>query len=50
MKIHDITDKKINYTSDDYVEGLSTTILNKSQEEIENLAKHNLELLNKITK
>ena len=50
VKIHDITGKKINYTSDDYVEGLSTTILNKSQEEIENLAKHNLELLNKITK
>ncbi len=50
IKIHEISDKKINYSSDDYVEGLSSTIYNKSQEEIESLAKHNLELLNKITK
>lgn len=50
VKIHEISDKKINYASDDYVEGLSSTIYNKSQEEIESLAKHNLELLNKITK
>lgn len=50
IKIHEISDKKINYTNDDYVEGLSSSIYNKSQEEIDTLAKHNLELLNKITK
>ena len=50
IKIHDINDKKINYDYQDYVEGLSSSIYNKSQEEIDKLAKHNLELLNKITK
>lgn len=50
IKIHDISDKKINYDSKDYVEGLNSSLYYKSQEEIENLAKHNLELLNRITK
>lgn len=50
IKIHEISNKKINYSDDDYVEGLSSSIYNKSQEEIDILAKHNLELLNKIIK
>lgn len=50
IKVHDISDKKVNYSNDDYVEGLSSRIHNKSQEEIETLAKHNLELFSKITK
>lgn len=50
IKIHEISNKKINYTKDDYVEGLSSTIYNKTQEQIDCLAKHNLELLDKITK
>ena len=50
IKIHDISNKKINYDSIDYTEGLSSNIYYKSQDEIDNLAKHNLELLSKITK
>lgn len=50
IKIHEITDKKINYDSKDYIEGLSSTLYYKKQEDIENLAKHNLELLDKIKK
>jgi len=50
IKTHEISDKKINYDENDYVEGLSSTLYYKSQENIETLAKHNLELLSKITK
>lgn len=50
IKIHEISTKKINYSSEDYVEGLSSAINYKNQDEIDALAKHNLELLNKITK
>ena len=50
IKIHDISNKKINYDSVDYTEGLSSSIYYKSQDEIDDLAKHNLELLSKITK
>lgn len=50
IKIHDISDKKINYDYKDYNEGLSSSIYYKSQDEIDDLAKHNLELLSKITK
>ena len=48
--MHDISDKKINHDSKDYTEGLSSCIYFKSQDEIDDLAKHNLELLSKITK
>lgn len=50
IKVHEISNKKINYSDDDYVEGLSSSIYNKSQEEIGISAKHNLKLLNKIIK
>lgn len=47
---HDITDKKINYREEDYKEGLSSTLYYKEQNEIDELAKHNLNLLEKIIK
>ena len=50
IKIHDISNKKINYDNEDYIQGLSSNIYNKSQEEIEKLAEYNLKLLDKITK
>ena len=48
ITIHDISLKNINYKKEHYIEGLSTVLSNKSQEEIESLAKRNLELLNKL--
>ncbi len=50
ISTHSITDKKINYNENDYIEGLSSTIYNKSKDEIEALAKYNLELLEKFNK
>lgn len=50
ISTHSITDKKINYNENDYIEGLSSTIYSKSKDEIEELAKHNLELLEKFNK
>ncbi len=47
---HDISNKKINYREEDYKEGLSSTLYYKEQQEIDELAKHNLNLLEKITK
>lgn len=47
---HDISNQKINYREEDYKEGLSSTLYYKDHEEIDELAKHNLELLEKITK
>lgn len=48
--MHEISIQKINYREDDYIEGLSGAIYSKSQDEIEKLAKHNLKLLEQITK
>lgn len=50
IAVHEITNKKINYRQEDYLEGLSSVINNKEQNDIEKLAEHNLELLGKITK
>jgi len=47
---HEISNQKINYRENDYIEGLSSTIFYKEQEEIEELAKNNLELLSNIKK
>lgn len=47
---HEISDKKINYHKEDYVEGLSSSMPDKPQDQIEKLAEHNLNLLDKITK
>lgn len=47
---HDITEKKLNYREIDYIEGLSSSMPEKSIDQIEALAKHNLEMLDKIKK
>lgn len=47
---HTISDQKINYRDNDYIEGLASTMYEKSQNEIEKMAEHNLELLSKLTK
>lgn len=47
---HDISNKKVNYREEDYIEGLASVLGYKDQEEIDKLAKHNLELLGKIEK
>ena len=48
ITIHDISEKNINYKEKHYIEGLSNILKNKAQEEIEELAKKNLENLNKL--
>lgn len=47
---HNISSKKFNYNEEHYKEGLSSSIKYKSSDEIDNLAKHNLKLLDKFTK
>ena len=46
--MHDISDKKINYKEEHYVEGLRSLLQNKEQEEIERQAKKTLELLKNL--
>ena len=48
ITIHEISKKNINYKEEHYIEGLSATIRNKEQSEIEELAKNNLKLLNQL--
>lgn len=47
---HTISNKKINYKKEHYIEGLSTTLEYKSKDIIEEMATQNLELLEKLTK
>lgn len=48
ITIHDISEKNINYKEEHYIEGLSYILKNKTQEQIECLAKKNLENLNRL--
>ena len=48
VRIHEISEKNINYKKEDYIEGLTATLKNKEQKEIEELAKNNLKLLNEL--
>ena len=48
ITIHEISEKNINYKEEHYIEGLSEILKNKTQEQIEALAKKNLENLNKL--
>ena len=48
ITIHDISEKNINYKEEHYIEGLSNILKNKTQDQIETLAKKNLENLNKL--
>lgn len=47
---HDISNKKINYKEEHYIEGLQSSLPDKEMNEIEHLAKKNLELFDKLTK
>ena len=47
---HNISNTKINYRQEDYIDGLFNTLKYKTEDEIENLAKKNLELLNRLNK
>lgn len=46
---HDITNKKINYNEQHYIEGLKTSLPYKESNELEELARKNLELLENLT-
>ena len=48
ITIHPISEKNINYKEEHYIEGLSHILRNKTQEQIECLAKKNLENLNRL--
>ena len=48
ITIHDISIKNINYKEEHYMEGLSNILKNQTQEQIETLAKRNLENLNRL--
>lgn len=48
ITIHDISEKNINYKEEHYVEGLQAVLLNKTQSEITELAKKNLERLRSL--
>lgn len=47
---HEISNQKINYQEEHYKEGLASTLKYNSEDEIEKMAKKNLELLSQITK
>ena len=49
ITMHNISLNKINYKEEHYKEGLNRLLKNKSQEEIEKMAKNNLKLLNKLS-
>lgn len=48
ITIHEISENNINYKEEHYIEGLSSILKNKTQEQIEALARKNLENLNKL--
>lgn len=48
ITMHDISEKNINYKKEHYIEGLKSVLTNKKQEEIEELARSNLERLNRL--
>ena len=50
IEIHDITNKKINYKNEHYIEGLTGSLKNQTIDEIELLAQKNLELFDQLTK
>ena len=48
ITMHEISEKNINYKEKHYIDALSSILKNKTQEQIETLAKKNLENLNKL--
>lgn len=49
ITIHNISENRINYKEEHYIEGMSLLLKNKNQEEIEKITKNNLDLLNKLS-
>ena len=50
ITMHEISEKNINYKEEHYIEGLSNILKNDTQEQIEALAKRNLENLDRLCK
>lgn len=50
VTIHEITNQKINYKKEHYIEALKGSMLNNTEDEIEHLAKKNLELFDNLAK
>lgn len=50
VTIHEISNQKINYKKEHYVEALKGSMLNNTEDEIEQLAKKNLELFDNLAK
>ena len=48
ITMHEISENKINYKEEHYIEGLAMSLKNKEQSEIQELAKNNLNILNKL--
>lgn len=48
ITIHEVSENKINYKEEHYVEGLTMSLKNKEQAEIKELAKNNLNILNQL--
>lgn len=49
ITIHNISEKYINYKEEHYNEGFTNILKSKTQDEINNIAKKNLELINKLS-
>ena len=49
ITVHNISNNKINYKDEHYIEGISNILKNKDHDEIEKIAKNNLELLNRLS-
>lgn len=48
ITMHEISEKNINYKKEHYIEGLSNTLKNKEQAEIEKMAEENLKILDRL--
>ena len=49
ITVHNISDKYINYKDEHYIEGISTILKNKEQDEIDEISRKNLELINRLS-
>ena len=49
ITIHDISENYINYKEEHYNEGFRNILKNKTQDEIDNIARKNLDLINKLS-
>ena len=49
ITIHNISDKYINYKDEHYNEGMMTILKHKTQNEIEDISRKNLDLINRLS-